>query len=161
MKKYLSILICAVFCALLMTTAVFAFGNNDKNDGGMMNGIRDAVTDAGDLVKDEITDIKDSADSMLDPENGKPEAEGDGIVDDDKDDGKKDTETDKSTTDRDTSGNADSSRDTTDRADETTGVIDGMELEEKGINPWAIVIAVAVVIVVLVLIFILIPKRRR
>jgi hypothetical protein len=35
-----------------------------------------------------------------------------------------------------------------------------MNLEEKGINPWAIVIAVIVVIAVLVLIFILIPKRR-
>ena len=126
-----------------------------------MGDIRDAVSTAEDMAEDAVTDIKDA----VDPDNnGKPQAESDGKVDgstseNKADDTKKPGTTDKNaTTGRDTTG---TSRDTTSKGDATTGVLEGMELEEKGINPWAIVIAVIVVIAVLVLIFILIPKRRR
>ncbi len=159
MKKIYSVIICAaVLCLTLCPTALAA------RDSGFMNGMREAADTAKDKVEEAITDIKDKESGMLDPENGEPEAEGDGIVDkdnkDDKDTSNRDT-TDRDTTDKSTTAKDTTSRDTTNRTEDTTGVIDSMELEEKGINPWAIVIAVAAVIAVLVLIFLLIPRKRR
>lgn len=156
MKKLYTVILSALLLALL---CVPAFANTADS---MMRDAKDAVSTAIDEGKDLVTDLKD----MVDPDgDGEPEAEGDGVVDDDKTTSKDttnerpSTESSRDTTDRVTDRDT-TDRETTDRADETTGVIEGMELEEKGINPWAIVIAVIVVIAVLVLIFILIPKRR-
>ena len=157
MKKLYTIILCALLLALL---CVPAFANTADS---MMRDAKDAVSTAIDEGKDLVTDLKDAVDPDGD---GKPEAEGDGVVDDDKTDSKDtanetaDKETTDKSDDRDTTDRDTTDRETTDKADETTGVIEGMELEKNGINPWAIVIAVIVVIAVLVLIFILIPKRR-
>ena len=146
MKKLYTLLLCALLCAFL---CVSAFANTAES---MTRDALDAVSTAIDEGKDLITDLKET----VDPDNdGKPEAEGDGVVDGDTVGTTDDTQKTDDTTDRDTQ-----SRDTTEKADETTGVIEGMELEKNGINPWAIVIAIVVVIAVLVLVFILIPKRR-
>lgn len=161
MKKSFTIIICTVICAFLLSTVAFA-----RNGGmmeGMREGMREAESTAKDALEDAATDIEGLTTDMLDPENGDPLAEEDGIVDEDK--GGRDTETKdetrEETRDDTTNERPSDDRDTESNADDTTGVIDGMELEEKGINPWAIVIAVVVVIAVLVLIFVLIPKRRR
>ena len=150
MKKLYTLLLCALLCAFL---CVSAFANTAER---ITRDARDAVSTAIEEGKDLITDLKETVDPDGD---GKPEAEGDGVVDGDTvgttdDITKKDETTGRDTTDRDTT-----SRDTTNKT-ETTGVIEGMELEKNGINPWAIVIAVVVVIAVLVLVFILVPKRR-
>ena len=144
MKKLYTLLLCALLCAFL---CVSAFATTKMGN---------AVSTAVDEGRDLITDLKEAVDPDGD---GKPEAEGDGVVDGDTvgttgDTTKKDETTERDTTSRDTTD-----RDTTDKA-ETTGVIEGMELEKNGINPWAVVIAIVVVIAVLVLVFILIPKRR-
>lgn len=144
MKKLYTLLLCALLCAFL---CVSAFATTKMGD---------AVSTTVDEGRDLITDLKEAVDPDGD---GKPEAEGDGVVDGDTigttgDTTKKDETTERDTTSRDTTD-----RDTTDKA-ETTGVIEGMELEKNGINPWAVVIAIVVVIAVLVLVFILIPKRR-
>lgn len=165
MKKTFLIIFCTVLCAFLLSTAAFA------RNGGMMEGVREGVREAEstakDMLEDAATDIEGLTTDMMDPENGEPLAEEDGIVDKgdenretDKNDETRDEtkdETKKDTTDEMPS----TDRDTDSKGDDTTGVIDGMELDKKGINPWAIVIAVVVVIAVLVLIFVLIPKRRR
>ncbi len=147
MKKLCIIFLCCILCAFL---CVPAFAR------GMMEDAKDAVSTAIEDGKDLITDLKETVDPDGD---GKPEAEGDGVVDGDTVGTTDDTSVKDETTDRDTTGRDTQSRDTTDKA-ETTGVIEGMELEKNGINPWAIVIAIVVVIAVLVLVFILIPKRR-
>lgn len=143
MKKLCIIFLCCILCAFL---CVPAFAR------GMMEDAKDAVSTAIEDGKDLITDLKETVDPDGD---GKPEAEGDGVVDGDTVGTTDDTQKTDDTTNRDTTD-----RDTTEKADETTGVIEGMELEKNGINPWAIVIAIVVVIAVLVLVFILIPKRR-
>ena len=143
MKKLCIIFLCCILCAFL---CVPAFAR------GMMEDAKDAVSTAIEDGKDLITDLKETVDPDGD---GKPEAEGDGVVDGDTVGTTDDAQKTDDTTDRDTTD-----RDTTEKADETTGVIEGMELEKNGINPWAIVIAIVVVIAVLVLVFILIPKRR-
>lgn len=143
MKKLCIIFLCCLLCAFL---CVPAFAK------GMMKDAKDAVSTAIEDGKDLITDLKETVDPDGD---GKPEAEGDGVVDGDTVGTTDDAQKTDDTTDRDTTD-----RDTTEKADETTGVIEGMELEKNGINPWAIVIAIVVVIAVLVLVFILIPKRR-
>ena len=153
MKKLCIIFLCCILCAFL---CVPAFAR------GMMEDAKDAVSTAIEDGKDLITDLKETVDPDGD---GKPEAEGDGVVDGDTvgtadDTQKTDDTTDRDTTDHDTTDHDTTDRDTTEKADETTGVIEGMELEKNGINPWAIVIAIVVVIAVLVLVFILIPKRR-
>ena len=130
-----------------------------------------AVRDAGSSLDEAVTDIKDAVtgvitdmDEMLDPDRGDPEAESDGIVDDkdtaldNKDTGKNDDTTNEMPSSTADNRDTDDKRDTTN--EDSQNAIDDMNLEEKGINPWAIVIAVIVVIAVLVLIFILIPKRR-
>ena len=170
MKKYgvkiLASLGAVLLCAMCFVNVVSAASFKDPIDGA-----RDALDTAMDMAGDVADDIKDSLTDMLDPENGEPEAEEDGIVDDD-DGGKRDESTKdndvRDTTDKsygmdmtDTTDDKKDAKDTTDDlSEETTGVIEGMELEKKGINPWAIVIAVSVVVAVLVLIFILIPKKR-
>ena len=151
MKKLYTLLLCAFLCAFL---CVSAFANTAES---MMEDAKDAVSTAIEEGKDLITDLKETVDPDGD---GKPEAEGDGVVDDDTVGTTDDAEKADDTTDRDTTSRDTASRDTTEKADETTGVIEGMELEKNGINPWAIVIAIVVVIAVLVLVFILIPKRR-
>ena len=143
MKKLSIIFLCCLLCAFL---CVPAFAR------GMMEDAKDAVSTAIEDGKDLITDLKETVDPDGD---GKPEAEGDGVVDGDTVGTTDDTQKTDDTTDRETTD-----RETTEKADETTGVIEGMELEKNGINPWAIVIAIVVVIAVLVLVFILIPKRR-
>ncbi len=154
MKKLYTIILCTLLCALL---CVPAFANTMDS---MMGDAKDAVSTAIDEGKDLVTDLKDAVDPDGD---GEPEAEGDGVVDDDSTMGNEEdtANKDSETSDRDTTGRDTTSRDTTDSAEESTGVIEGMELEENGINPWAIVIAVIVVIAVLVLVFMLIPKRNR
>ncbi|MBR6675967.1 MAG: hypothetical protein IKL24_01395 [Clostridia bacterium] len=154
MKKLYTAVICITLLSLLLCQVAVA-AESDLSDVGS-----DAVSDGESMLEEAATDIKDMVDGsegFLDPENGEPEAEEDGIVDDDKDD-KNDRVTDKADSENSTD-RADGTTDS-DRADESTGVIEGMELEENGINPWAIAIAVIVIISVLVLIFILIPKRR-
>ena len=155
MKKLYITVVCMTVLSLILCPAVLAADESGLADMGS-----EAVSDGESMIEDAVTDIKDIADGsedFLDPENGEPEAEEDGIVDDDKND-----DNDKVTDRVDSETSADKTDGTanTDRADESTGVIEGMELEENGINPWAIAIAVIVIISVLVLIFILIPKRR-
>lgn len=161
MKKLCTTLSVALILTFLFTLCISA---------NTMGSVRDAEGGAGSMLDEAVTDIKDAVtgavtdmDDMLDPDNGDPEAESDGIVDskdtaldNDKNEGTKDTTNEKpavTTDNRDTGKNENS-------AEDTTGTIDDMGLEEKGINPWAIVIAVIVVIAVLILIFVLIPKRR-
>lgn len=144
---------CLVPTALALESSMREAATDAKED---MEG---AVSTAKDAIKDAITDIREDMD--YDPDDGKPLAEGDGKVDREDETSGRDT-TDRSTTDRDTDADTTKDRPSTesDRTEESTGIIEGMELEEKGINPWAIVIAVIVVIAVLVLIFVLIPRRR-
>ena len=161
MKRFCKAVSLAVVFVFILAVPIFAtnMGRNVKE------GIDDAVSTAEDMVKDAVTDIEGIVTDTPDPENGSPKAEGDGIVDggkdtslDNKEDGRPGDTTNEKPSTQDT-------KDTTDKKDsETTGemgVIEGMELEKNGINPWAIVIAVIVVIAVLVLVFILIPKRRQ
>ena len=148
MKKLCIIFLCCILCAFL---CVPAFARDIAKDA------KDAVSTAIEDGKDLITDLKETVDPDGD---GKPEAEGDGVVDGDTVGTTDDTQKTDDTTHRDTPDRDTTDRDTTEKADETTGVIEGMELEKNGINPWAIVIAIVVVIAVLVLVFILIPKRR-
>ncbi len=183
MKRFYKAFVFVVILSFILT--VPALANNAGRDA--REGMNDVVSGAEDAAKDAVTDIEGVVTDALDPENGEPEAEEDGIVDDDKgkdtsldnkDDNRPgDTTNEQPSTNengRDTAdangdasdrNNADTNGETADRnnADTTDdkGVIEGMELEENGINPWAIVIAVIVVIAVLVLIFILIPRKRR
>ncbi len=145
MKKLYTIVLCFTVLSLLLCPAALAA------ESGLADMGSEAMSDGESMIEDAATDIRDMVDGsegILDPENGEPEAEEDGIVDDDKNDN------------NDTAANNSNSDTAADRTDESTGVIEGMELEENGINPWAIAIAVIVIISVLVLIFILIPKRR-
>lgn len=174
MKRFYKALAMVIILAFVFTVPAFAnsMGRNARE------GMNDVVSGAEDAVEDAVTDIEGVVTDALDPENGNPEAEEDGIVDDDKgkdtsldnkDDNRPgDTTNEQPMTDNNNKDTADTKGETTDKKDsqgaDTTddkGVIEGMELEKNGINPWAIVIAVIVVIAVLVLIFILIPRKRR
>ena len=162
MKKLYTVLAIGLILTSLFSLCVSA---------NTMGSMRDAESNAGSSLDEAVTDIKDAVtgvitdmDEMLDPDNGDPEAESDGIVDDkdtaidNKDTGKNDDTTNEMPSSTADNRDTDDKRDTT--SEDSQNAIDDMNLEEKGINPWAIVIAVIVVIAVLVLIFILIPKRR-
>lgn len=158
-KKFACLIFALILCICLSVSA-FAEGDTSQSVGeDVMDAVstavedaKDAVSTAKDAVEDAITDIKEDMDYA--PEDGEPLAEGDGIVDSD-DESDSENTTKEDTTAADTSGS-----DTSDRAEETTGIIEGMELDKKGINPWAIVIAVIAVVAVLALVLILIPRRK-
>ena len=139
MKKIISALLLAIILSALLAPATLAM----KRESGDTGSLKDT---AESMVEEALTDIESDMD--YDAEDGKPLAEEDGKVD-------RDTEDDRNTTAEQSSEALTETR----PAEDSTGIIEGMELEEKGINPWAIVIAVIIVISVLILIFVLIPKR--
>jgi len=132
---------CLVPTALALESSMREAATDAKED---MEG---AVSTAKDAIKDAITDIREDMD--YDPDDGKPLAEGDGKVDREDETSGRDT-TDRDTTDRDTTDRSTTDRDTdadttkdrpsteSDRTEESTGIIEGMELEENGINPWIV-----------------------
>ena len=159
MKFRFKKLTCFIFAVLLCAAFVqTSFAADSETSGNMKDDVMDAVSTALDAGEDAVSTVKDAVDDALTdikedmdyaPEDGEPLAEGDGKVDSDDESDNEDS------TAAETTGT-----DTSDRAEETTGIIEGMELDKKGINPWAIVIAVIAVVAVLALILILIPRRK-
>ena len=118
MKRFYKAFALVVILSFILTVSAFAntVGNSARE------GVNDVVSGAEDAVEDVVTDVKDAVTDALDPENGKPEAEEDGVVDDDKG---KDTSLDNNEDDRagDTANEqpvTEDNKDTADTKGETT-----------------------------------------